>query len=131
MPLDKDTRLIFENYAKPASATPNKVNHNTPSTVANVKNSTAATSGLDLDIKGQLSDKGFAGNTPVDVTGEEDAEAPSHEELINMFDSAISALKKHIKRAKHEQGAREEDSEFVNQEGEVDSIINPNKSKYS
>lgn len=131
MPLDKDTRLIFENYAKPASATPNKVNHNTPSTVANVKKSTAATSGSDLDIKGQLSDKGFAGNTPVDITGEEDAETPSHEELINMFDNAILALKKHIKKAKHEMGTKEEDSEFINQENEVDSIINPNKSKYS
>lgn len=131
MPLDKDTRLIFENYAKPTSATPNTVNHNTPSTVANVKKSTATISGSDLDIKGQLSDKGFAGNTPVDITGEEDAETPSQEELINMFDNAILALKKHIKKAKNKMVTQEEDSEFINKENQVDSIINPNKSKYS
>jgi hypothetical protein len=72
MPIDKDMYMIFETYARPA--TPNKVNHNHPSTLANVKNSTAATAGTDLDIKGQGSDIGLAGNTPVDVS-EEDAEA--------------------------------------------------------
>lgn len=72
MPIDKDMYMIFETYARPA--TPNKVNHNHPSTVADVKNSTAATAGTDLDIKGQGSDIGLAGNTPVDVS-EEDAEA--------------------------------------------------------
>lgn len=121
MPLDIDTHLIYESYAKPASATPNKVNHNTPSTVADVKKSTAATSGSGLDVKGQLSDKGLAGNTPVDVTGEESEEAPSHDQLIDMFDKAVSALKVHIKKAKHEMGAKkEEDSEFINQEGQTD-----------
>ena len=73
MPIDKDMYMIFETYARPA--TPNKVNHNHPSTVADVKKSTAATAGAGLDIKGQGSDIGFAGNTPVDVSEtEEDAE---------------------------------------------------------
>lgn len=94
MPIDKDVHQIFESYKNPA--TPNKLNHNTPSTVADVKKSTAATSGYGLDVKGQLSDKGMAGNTPVDVTGEESEEAPSHDELIKMFDNAVAALKKHI-----------------------------------
>lgn len=98
MPIDKDLHQIYESYTN----IPNKVNHNTPSTVADVKKSTAATSGYGLDVKGQLSDKGNAGNTPVDVTGEENEEAPSHDELIKMFDNAVSALKKHIAKAAHE-----------------------------
>lgn len=104
MPLDKDFYLINEAYfPKPKSPLPNKVNHNTPSTLNDVKKSTAATSGSQLDVKGQLSDKGFAGNTPVDVKGyEEDSEAPSHDELIKQLEGVLSGLKKHIKKAKHE-----------------------------
>ena len=37
------------------------------------------------------------------------------EELLKMFDTAVGALKKHIAKAKHEQSAKEEDSEFINQ----------------
>jgi hypothetical protein len=105
MPIDKDFYRINEAYfPKPKSPLPNKTNHNTPSTLGDVKKSTPATSGSELDIKGQLSDKGFAGNTPVDVQGyEEDSEAPSHEELIGMLTNALDGLKKHIKKAKHEQ----------------------------
>lgn len=99
MPIDKDTYSIFENYSQ---TFPNKVNHNKPSDLEDVKKSTAATSATGLDIKGQLSDKGEAHNTQVDVK-EEDAEAPSHDELVNMFDKAVTALKAHIKKAKHEQ----------------------------
>ena len=102
MPIDKDSHMIFEGYSKPFVNTPNKVLHNTPSTLNDVKKSTPVTSGSELDVKGQLSDKGMAGNTPVNVS-EEDSEAPSHDELINMFDTAVNALKKHIKKAKHEQ----------------------------
>ena len=129
MPIDKDFYKIYESYI--TSATPNKVNHNRPSTLSDVKKSTAATSGHGLDVKGQLSDEGMAGNTPVDVTGEEDEQVPSHEELLAKFEDAILSLKKHIKKAKREMNTKEEDSEFNNQENEVDSIINPNKSKYS
>jgi len=70
MPFDKDTDLILESWKK---TFPNKVNHNVPSTLKDVKDSTPATSGYGLDVKGQLSDKGKAGNTQVDVS-EEDAE---------------------------------------------------------
>lgn len=106
MPFDKDFYRLNEAYnPKPSSSTPNKVNHNDPSTVTDVKQSTAATSGYGLDTKGQLSDIGSAGNTPVDVEGygEEDAEAPSHDELINQLEGILAGLKKHIKKAKHEQ----------------------------
>jgi hypothetical protein len=100
MPIDKDVYKIYESYSAPA--TPNKVNHNRPSTVADVKKSTPATSGYNLDVKGQLSDKGMAGNTPVDVTGEEDEQVPSHEEVIAMFDKAMAGLKKHIGKSKND-----------------------------
>jgi hypothetical protein len=106
MPFDKDFHRLNEAYIpKPNSSTPNKVNHNTPSTVTDVKKSSAATSGYGLDVKGQLSDKGMAGNTPVDVEGypEEDAEAPSHDQLIKQLEGVLSGLKKHINKAKHEQ----------------------------
>lgn len=123
MPLDKDTYTIFENYAQ---SFPNKVNHNKPSSLEDVKKSTAATAGAGLDVKGQLSDKGEAHNTQVDVQ-EEDEQAPSHEDLLNMFDKAVGALKKHIAKAKHEQGGkREEDSEFVNQDGQKHSMVGKN-----
>lgn len=107
MPIDKDFYAINEAYfPKPASSTPNKVNHNTPSTVDDVKKSTAATSGSQLDVKGQLSDKGMAGNTPVDVEGyQEDAETPSHEKLISDLESVLKGLKAHIAKAKHEKDA--------------------------
>ena len=107
MPIDKDSHMIFEGYSKPFVNTPNKVLHNAPSTLNDVKKSTPATSGSELDVKGQLSDKGMAGNTPVNVS-EEDSEAPSHDELINMFDTAVNALKKHIKKAKHEQADKKD-----------------------
>ena len=101
MPIDKDVYKIYESY----TATPNKVNHNTPSSVEDVKKSNAATSGYGLDVKGQLSDKGMAGNTPVDVT-EEDEQVPSHEELIAMFDKAMAGLKKHIAKSKDDAPAK-------------------------
>lgn len=68
MPFDKDTYNIFESYSKPA--TPNKKDHNKPSSLKDVKDlSGGPDSGTELDVKGQLTDKGNAGNTPVDVTG--------------------------------------------------------------
>ena len=100
MPIDKDFYKIYESYIAPA--TPNKVNHNKPSSLSDVQKSTAATSGYGLDVKGQLSDKGMAGNTPVDVTGEEDEQVPSHEELLAKFDDAIAGLRKHITKTKND-----------------------------
>ena len=98
MPIDKDFYKIYESYIAPA--TPNKVNHNKPSSLSDVKKSTAATSGYGLDVKGQLSDEGMAGNTPVDVTGEEDEQVPSHEELLAKFEDAVAGLKRHITKTK-------------------------------
>lgn len=95
MPIDKDMYMIFETYAKPAI--PNKVNHNHPSTLADVKKSTAATSATGLDVKGQGSDIGLAGNTPVDVS-EEDAEAETVEGTADLTGVSTDELLKELQK---------------------------------
>ena len=78
MPIDKDMYMIYETYS-----TPNKVNHNHPSSVQAVKDSTPATSATELDVKGQGSDVGLAGNTPVDVSDDEE-NAEENNMLMNL-----------------------------------------------
>jgi len=69
MPFTKDNHKILLEYVQ---SIPNKKNHNTPSSLDDVKKLSGDKSktGYHLDVKGQLSDEGLAGNTPVDVTGE-------------------------------------------------------------
>jgi hypothetical protein len=102
MPFNTDTRKIVLEYVQ---SIPNKKNHNTPSSLDDVKTlaKDKSKTGYHLDVKGQLSDEGLAGNTPVDVTGEtsgdrkvtgeEDAEAM---DLSNVSTEAL--LKELMKR---------------------------------
>jgi len=86
MPFNKDTHILSENYA----------NINKPSNLNDVKK--LANKGAELDVKGQLSPKGEAKNTPVHINKEEDAE---HMDLSGVSTKALLAelMKRHASTA--------------------------------
>jgi hypothetical protein len=99
MPFNTDTRKILLEYVQ---SLPNKKNHNTPSSLGDVKKLSGDKSktGYQLDIKGQLSDEGLAGNTPVDVTGETSGEekvtGEEDAETIDLSGVSTEALLKEL-----------------------------------
>lgn len=95
MPFTQDTRKILLEYAQ---TFPNKKNHNTSSSLDDVKKIAGDKSktGYHLDVKGQLSDKGLAGNTSVDITGDDKMVGDEDAESVDLTGVSTEALLKEL-----------------------------------
>jgi len=104
MPIDKDFYKLNESYVQTSNGKMNYTKLRKPSSLEDVKKSTAATSAHDLDIKNDEANIGFANAPAVNLNRDEDSEDVdmTHEEIISMIKKTLKALEKHAKMS-HDQ----------------------------